>query len=217
MFSFVEVDKHRIRSTSTKQSDDEIISQGSNLCRWWNGRKERPRQHGATLPRHQKMVSTQSLLNVTNTVAMIIMVIIDDRTLLPSGPPSLSGWLTATMLDTPIRSHHHHHCHWKHFILWLFHILFPQASPATVNARLKRKTISANSSTFNFTYSWRHSSITRKTCRISVHTVCMTFGPNKTDEAKNRSFIHVVKCTYSESKLAVSHVYIKSSLWVAGH
>ena len=32
--------------------------QGCNLCGWWDGREKRPRQHGTTLPRHQKMVLT---------------------------------------------------------------------------------------------------------------------------------------------------------------
>ena len=45
-------------------------------------------------------------------------------------------------------------------------------------------------------------------------TIVKCVGPT---ERKIQNRFLCVKCTYSESRLAVSHVYIKSSLWVAGH
>ena len=46
------------KSDKSAPLEVELILQGCNLSGWWDGREERPRQHGETLPSHQKMVFT---------------------------------------------------------------------------------------------------------------------------------------------------------------
>ena len=85
--------------------------QRHHICSRRDGREKRPQQYGTTLSCHKEMVLIIFIISATTIVKKKLLQFSNTnknstRALLPSGPPSLSGWLTATMLDTPIRCVH---------------------------------------------------------------------------------------------------------------